>query len=153
MAESHIEWTDSTCPVTTFESLDNVRTKYLAYVPIKIRRDKSDKWIRALCTFLVQPVGGRPRGQLLYAFSNTKQGPLQISLQPGDAIVPIYMRIKANGGLDVWTGGDKSPLVLERPEDFSMDWQSVGKGHYSVGFEVTNLAGLSTMELDEFDIE
>jgi len=142
-----------TCPITSFESLDEKGTRYLAYVPAQIRRANSMKWIDVEFTFLIGAGGGPPHGELLYAFAGTDQGPLQVSLKPGDSIRPVYARIKANGDLADWTGGENAGIHLEDPRDFSMGWGQVGKGAYQLGFEVVNLAGLPTIELDDFFLE
>jgi len=140
-----------TCPVTDFESLDAKGETYLAYVPLQIKRDRSDKWTDVLCTFYVSPTGGALGGQLLYAFAATPQGPLQVALRPGDSIRPIYTRLMADGDVKDWTG--KASIQIADPADFKMGWGLIGKGAYQLGFEIINLAGLPALELDDFFLE
>lgn len=142
-----------TCPVTAFESLDSKGATYLAYVPGQIKRSGSPKWTDVQFTFFVQIAGGAPGGQLLYAFAETPQGPLQISLRPGDSIRPVYSRLKASGEVTDWTGGENAAIHLDDPADFKMGWGLIGKGAYQLGFEVINLAGLPALELDDFLLE
>jgi hypothetical protein len=142
-----------TCPITAFEALDSKGASYLAYVPAQIRRAGSAKWIDVEFTFLIDILGGAPHGQLLYAFAGTSQGPLQIPLHPGDSIRPVYTRIKADGDVTDWTAGENGAIHLDDPGDFSVGWGLVGKGAYLLGFEVVNLAGMPSMELDDFLLE
>ena len=142
-----------TCPITTFEPLDDKFDRYLAYVPTKIRHAGENDWMKAECIFLVSSGGGPPHGQLLYAFASTKQGPLQISLRAGDAIKPVYVRISADGDVTEWTGAEKSFLTITDPSDFSLKWGLIGKGAYRVGFEVTNYAGASAVQMGEVVLE
>ncbi len=142
-----------TCPITSFESLDSKGTRYLAYVPAQIRRRDTAKWIDVEFTFLIDSQGKAPHGQLLYAFAETPQGPLQIPLLPGDSILPVYTRLTAEGGIKDWTGGEKAAIHLENPGDFTLGWGQISKGAYQLGFEVINLAGLPAVKLEDFILE
>lgn len=142
-----------TCPITSFESLDDKGQRYLAYVPAQIKHAHSDRWIDAEFTFLISLEGGTPHGQMVFAFAETKEGPLQVSLQAGDSIRPVYTRLQANGDMTDWTGGDRGVIHLEDPRDFSMGWGQVSKGAYQLGFEVINMAGLPAIELEDFLLE
>ncbi len=140
-----------TCPITSFEALDPKGESYLAYVPGQIKRAGSDQWTAVQFTFLVTAAGAAPSGQLLYAFAQTKQGPLQMPILAGDSIRPTYTRLKADGDVADWTG--KASLHLDAPTDLRMGWGLIGKGAYKLGFEVINLAGLPSMQLEDFILE
>ena len=140
-----------TCPVASFEPLDDKGQKYLLKVPVEIKRADSEKWVKAQMTFLEQPQNGHPHGQFLYAFAHSKQGPLQIPLLPGDTIRPIYTRILQDRGVVPWTG--KSGFLIDDPKDFQLAWGFLGKGTYKLGFEVINLAGLSAIEADDCNLD
>jgi hypothetical protein len=142
-----------TCPVTAFESLDDKNERYLAYVPAMIRRAAAQDWTKVECVFYISVVGGAPVGKLLYAFAATPQGPLQVSLQKGDAIKPIYVRIKPDGGVSEWTSPDRGVLTIDDPSDFGLRQGLIGRGAYQLGFEVINYAGIPAMQLDEFILE
>jgi len=140
-----------TCPVTDFEALDDKGNTYLAYVPAKIKRDGSNKWTEVLCTFYVSTSNGAPSGQLLHAFAETPQGPLQVALRSGDSICPVYTRLTADGAVKDWSGN--ASIQITDPADFKMGWGLIGKGAYQLGFEVINLAGLPDVELADFFLE
>jgi hypothetical protein len=141
-----------TCPITAFEALDSKGATYLAYVPGQIKREGSAKWNDVLFTFFVQAAGSAPAGQLLYAFAETPQGPLQMALRPGDSIRPVYTRLTAAGDVTDWTA-DNGAIRITDPTEFKMGWGQIGKGAYKLGFEVINLAGLPSLELEDFILE
>jgi hypothetical protein len=143
-----------TCPITSFESLDDKGTNYLAYVPAQLRHADSPRWIDVEFTFQIKVEQPAPHGQLLYAFAGTAQGPLQIALRKGDSIRPVYSRIKADGHVTDWTTDRETSFIhLDDPDDFTLAWGQVGKGAYQLGFEVVNMAGLPAMELEDFTLE
>lgn len=142
-----------TCPISHFEPLDTKGDRYLAYVDIQIRRARQKDWISAQCVFYTSTETGRPRGQLLYAFASTPQGPLQVSLKAGDAIKAVYTRINANATVTEWTAGDRGTLAITNPRNLSLEWGLVEKGIYQAGFEVVNYAGIPAIRLAEVIME
>jgi hypothetical protein len=138
-----------TCPITSFEAVDDQQTSLLAHVPAQLRHAGSE-WQDVLLTFHVK-MEARPSGQLIYIFADTDQGPLHVPLLRGDQIRPVYTKVTPNGEVGTWVPSKPGSYVeVEDPRDFSLGWGQIGKGAYEVGFQIINLAGL--MDLDFTDV-
>jgi hypothetical protein len=143
-----------TCPITDFQALDDTNQQYLAQVPVELRRKGAETWTQATFIFHVKVKDGKPKGDLVYAFAETKQGPLEVRLKPGDSIRPVYLSIAEDGDVTTWTAQqERAYIQVENPADFTMTWARVGAGRYEVGFEIVNLAGIENIELVPVRVE
>ena len=142
-----------TCPINDFEPLNGDHTSLLAHARAQLKRPGSD-WQEVTMTFHVRLDGPAPHGQLIYIFAETKEGPLHITLQKGDEIRPVYIKITPDAEVGTWVSDrPNSTIVLENPADLSLQWGQVGKGAYQVGFEVVNLADMVDLDFAEIVLQ
>lgn len=143
-----------TCPIISFEPLDDTQKHYYVVVPAEIRGLGTGAWADAILAFHVSLDGAAPHGEMVYAFADTEDGPREIRVVPGDQVRPVYLQLTADGDVQTWTSERAATiLTVDNPLDLSMSWAYVGKGPYLIGFHVTNLEGKEAQKLTDVTME
>ncbi|MDQ2732166.1 MAG: clostripain-related cysteine peptidase [Armatimonadota bacterium] len=143
-----------TCPIISFEPLDDTHKHYYVIVPAQIQPAGTDTWAEAVLAFHVSLDGAAPHGEMVFAFADTEDGPREVRIMPGDQVRPVYLQLTADGDVQEWTSSRAATILpIDNPLALSMSWAYVGKGPYLIGFHVTNLEGKAAQKLADVRME
>ncbi|HEU4338772.1 MAG TPA: clostripain-related cysteine peptidase, partial [Planctomycetota bacterium] len=138
-------------PMTDFEEIGE--DEYLAQVPAQVRVSDGDEWVDVTLHFLVKIGEDDLKGELVYAFADTKFGPLEIDLEEGDLVRPVYVVIAADGSEKTDASEDEEDYLKVGKKGLQVGWREVDEGTYQVGFVVIDHAGNAAEEYVEVKVE
>ena len=138
-------------PITDFEKLDE--NTYLAQVPAQVRAADGDEWLDITLHFLLKFKEDGIEGELVYAFADTEGGSLEIDLEEGDTVRPVYLKIAADGSQKTETAEDAEDYLKVGKQGLKVGWEEVEEGTYQIGFVVIDFAGNAAEEYVEVKVE
>lgn len=142
------------CPITDIESVEEedeedadsdcqadageeAGSEYFIEVPAQIQRRNKETWVDVSLYFYVDFAEDEITGEFVYAFKNTKQGPTEVPIKPGDKIRPLFLVINDQGD-EKYLASDREDEILEidSADDLSVGMDAVPPGKYDIGFFV-----------------
>jgi Clostripain family len=143
-------------PITQFEELKDLGNEevYWAGVPARLRLAGTDKWLDVTLYFELDFRDEEASGDFIYAVEYTPNGPLEIDLDAGDDLQPVYELIDANGVSQRSVTDEPSHLIHidDDVDELKVKRSELPPGHYLVGFVVSDLAGRQSEQLTEVEV-
>lgn len=148
------------CPITDMEPVGDdeqehdVEGLYYVEVPVQAARKGSSRWYDVWLYFLVDFEADEVKGDFVYGFLDTADGPREFELRAGDRVRPVYLHIDEQGEEDHVVSEDPADeIVLARgAEDLEVGMERVAPGEYQVGFVVWDYAGNVTEKLSDVTV-
>lgn len=127
--------------VTGMEEADDEGKSFLAEVPAQLREKGKKGAIDVTLTFLVTEKDDVLTGEFVQAVAFEQEGPREVPLEAGDAIIPVYVLIAEDGTLHPVPSQDAADvLTIVAEDDVKISSVRVPAGEWIVGFLATDLA-------------
>ena len=131
--------------VTGLEDADDEGKSFLAEVPAQVRAKGQKAVVDVTLTFLVTKKGEALEGEFIQAVAFEEEGPREVPLHAGDALIPVYVVIAEDGTLHPVPSTDATDvLTLTAADDVRIGSTRVPAGDWIVGFLATDLANNSS---------
>jgi hypothetical protein len=150
---------DFIAPITEFEELKDLGEEevYWAGVPARLRLAETDEWLDVTLYFQldVDDEDDSLSGYFVYAVEYTQNGPVEIDLDAGDDLQPLYEVIDADGISHRTVSDDPDDLIHidDDVDELTVGRKQLPPGHYQVGFVVSDLEGRQSEQLTEVVVE
>jgi len=150
---------DFIAPITEFEELKDLGEEevYWAGVPARLRMAETNEWLDVTLYFQldVNDEDDSLSGYFVYAVEYTQNGPVEIDLDAGDDLQPLYEVIDADGTSHRSVSDDPDDLIHidDDVDELTVGRKQLPPGHYQVGFVVSDLAGRQSQQFTELQIE
>lgn len=107
----------------------------------------TEDWVEVSLTFLLNDTPKGLVGEFVYAVAFEEEGPRELDLDEGDAIRAVYVRLQADGELDLVASDDEAAILsITDPAALSVVYERVPAGAWNVGFMVVDLAGNASIQ-------
>jgi len=127
--------------VTGLEEADDEGTSFLAEVPAQVRAKGRKDVVDVTLSFLVTKKGDTLTGEFVQAVAFDDEGPHEVPLDAGDAIIPVYVVLADDGTQTPVPSQDAADvLTLAADSDLRIASTRAPPGDWIVGFLATDLA-------------
>ena len=149
---------DFIAPITEFEELKDLGNEevYWAGVPARLRMDGTSEWLDVTLYFelTVDEADDTLSGDFIYAVEFTPNGPVEIDLDAGDDLRPVYELIDADGVSQRLVFDSPGDLIHidDDVDELKVQYRDLPAGHYQVGFAVSDLEGRQSERLTDIEV-
>lgn len=142
------------CPISDYRELDESGDKYYVEVPAQVRFKGRKEWNDITMYFLVDFKDEEASGQFIYAFQDKNGVQREVDIDTGDSIRPVYIKVDKDGELEEVAHTDEADILkITADNGLFIGMTEVPKGNYLIGFSVTDLAGNSSEEFTEVEMQ
>jgi hypothetical protein len=139
-------------PIASYEEVDPDKDAYLVGIPVLYRAPKAKADESIVLYFYVDWDADEVKGQYINAYQFTKSGPVEVRIQKGGRVKPMYMVVDDKGNTQ-WKTVDDSGAFTLKENALDLVEEDLPDGKYLVGFVVVDLAGNATSSLTEIEID
>lgn len=130
------------CPISDMERVEPDGDAYYAEVRAQIRARGEKRWKDVTLYFYLDYRREHVAGELVSVEEDTDDGDLEIRLEKGDLIRPLYRKIDSKGEEKWVTSQDPGEaLKAGSSGDLTVGMREVRPGKYYLGFVVSDFAG------------
>ncbi len=128
------------CPINELEEDPAKADTYAAQVPVRWRAKGKTKWQAVTLHLALTLADDDVKGEFVYAFVDTPNGPRAVELEAGDELRAVYLVIDAKGDVQERVTEDAANLLVLAGR-LKMGLVQLPPATYQLGFAVTDLAG------------
>lgn len=142
-----------TVPITEVELEED--GSLWAACPAQLQTRKKAKWRDVtVYLYLEKDDEGELVGEVVYAMLDEEgEQARELELRPGNRLRPVFLTIDAEGNEEYVPNEHPDDVLVVDEEGLAVEMLEVDPGSYSIGFMAVDLAGNSSEEMTEVEIE